>query len=276
MTWRLSVVHQTQYNYESEVTASFNEARMTPLTTTHQLLVHHSLTVIPAPSIFGYQDYFGTTVESFDLQYPHTSLDIVSENIVDTSVVVPGLGNMRWADIRSTKVRNAYAQYLSHTDLVDPIISDVDLSSEMSPYAAVDLLNSSMLERITYWPGATNVYTKASQAWAEGKGVCQDFTHASISLLRSAGIPARYVSGYLYNGEGDIGETVIGESHSWVEAWIGYWHAFDPTNGREVGEDHVIVARGRDYHDVTPLKGIFTGGRSRKVKVLVSVTRLPR
>jgi transglutaminase-like putative cysteine protease len=133
-----------------------------------------------------------------------------------------------------------------------------------------------MREKIAYTTGATHVYTPASEAWEKGAGVCQDFSHASLSILRSAGIPARYVSGYLYTGTGEIGETVIGESHSWVDAWVGEWVQFDPTNGREVAQDHILVAKGRDYHDVSPLKGIFSGGRSRKIDVEVSITRIVR
>lgn len=106
--------------------------------------------------------------------------------------------------------------------------------------------------------------------------MCQDYTNIMVSILRSAGIPARCVSGYLYSGSGEIGETIIGESHSWVEAWVGYWHPIDPTNGRDVGEQHIVVARGRDYHDVSPMSGIFTGGRGREIHVSVSLTRLPR
>jgi transglutaminase-like putative cysteine protease len=276
MTWRLSVVHKTHYQYESEVTASFNEARMTPLNTRDQFLIHHSLTVIPAPSIYSYEDYFGTAVESFDLQSAHLSLDIVSENVVDTSAFVPPMTRVSWADLDSEKVRDSFAQYLAHSELVDHIETTFDISREATPYAALVLLNETMLKHIAYLPGTTSVTTKASQAWSTGSGVCQDFTHISISLLRAVGIPARYVSGYLYTGSGEIGETVEGESHSWVEAWIGYWHPIDPTNARDVGEDHVLVARGRDYHDVSPLKGIFSGGRSRKVEVVVSLTRLPR
>ena len=130
-----------------------------------------------------------------------------------------------------------------------------------------------MREKITYTAGVTHVYSPASEAWHKGAGVCQDFSHVSLSILRSAGIPARYISGYLYTGDGNIGETVIGESHSWVEAWVGQWLPFDPTNGRPVAEDHVVVAKGRDYHDVSPLKGI-SGGASRKTDVVVSLTRL--
>ena len=97
-----------------------------------------------------------------------------------------------------------------------------------------------------------------------------------ISLLRAVGIPARYVSNYLYPKEGEIGESVTGESHAWVEAWDGGWWACDPTNGTEVGERHTAVARGRDYSDVSPLKGIYSGGESEELGVMVSLTRLPK
>ncbi|HQZ84724.1 MAG TPA: transglutaminase family protein, partial [Actinomycetota bacterium] len=103
-----------------------------------------------------------------------------------------------------------------------------------------------------------------------------DFSHITLSLLRPLGIPARYVSGYLYNGSGQVGDTVTGESHAWVEVWDGAWHALDPTNGRTVSEGHVVVARGRDYADVPPLKGIYAGGQSEALGVEVTLTRLPR
>ena len=114
----------------------------------------------------------------------------------------------------------------------------------------------------------------AEQAWAKGRGVCQDFTHATLSLLRAVGIPARYVSGYLHTEEPAVGQTVVGESHAWVEYWDGRWHAVDPTNDRAVGSAHVIVARGRDYADVPPLKGIYAGGESEGLGVSVSITQL--
>ena len=98
----------------------------------------------------------------------------------------------------------------------------------------------------------------------------------TLSLLRALGIPARYVSGYLYTGSGEIGEQVTGESHAWVEVWDGDWHGLDPTNGRVVGEGHIVVARGRDYADVSPLKGIYAGGSSEALGVTVTLTRLPR
>lgn len=276
MAWRLRVTHSTSFKYDSEVLASFNEARMTPRNTHNQLLVHHSMTVIPAPTIFTYVDYFGTSVESFDLHASHTSLDIVSENMVETNAFLPPRPSISWDHLDTESYRDEHYEYLRHTQLVDPIPAAHSLRRFSSPVEAVEKLKDSLREEITYTPGVTGVNTKASEAWQLKQGVCQDFTHVALSLLRSARIPARYVSGYLYTGSGQIGETVVGESHSWVEAWIGYWHPIDPTNGKDVNEDHIIVAFGRDYHDVSPLKGIFTGGQSKKIDVSVSLTRVAR
>jgi transglutaminase-like putative cysteine protease len=128
--------------------------------------------------------------------------------------------------------------------------------------------------RLRYEQGATTVSSSAADALAEGRGVCQDFAHLALALLRSAGIPARYVSGYLYpNEDGGAGE-VQGQSHAWIEAWVGDWAPFDPTSGTTPGERHVVVARGRDYADVAPLKGIYHGGPSDALHVVVALTRL--
>src|SRR5581483_704123 len=108
-------------------------------------------------------------------------------------------------------------------------------------------------------------------------GVCQDFAHLTLALLRAMGLPARYCSGYVHpNGSGDarLGETVEGESHAWIDVWTGEWQGFDPTAGIPVGAHHVLVARGRDYADVPPIKGIFHGGPTARLDVTVSLTRL--
>ena len=274
MTWRLNVTHSTSFQYESEVSASFNEARMTPVNTENQFVISHELKVNPFSTIYSYDDYFGTSVKSFDIQTAHTYLEIVSQSLVETSV--PEVGNLSatWEDLTNKSLVNDLSEFLTLTPLANLIRPSFDLRSQKTPLDAVQFLNQVLRKRIAYTPGSTSVYSPASEAWEKGAGVCQDFTHASISILRSAGIPARYVSGYLYNGSGEIGEQVIGESHSWVEAWVGHWLPFDPTNGNPVAEDHVLVARGRDYHDVSPLKGIFSGGRSRKIDVIVTLTRI--
>ena len=274
MAWRLNVTHSTSFLYESEVSASFNEARMTPVSTVDQFVISHDLKVNPFSTIFSYNDYFGTAVKAFDVQTPHTYLEIVSQSLVETSAPTLGNLNASWDDLADHLLADDLREYLTMTNLVNPITPPFELKLQKTPLDAVQFLNKAMREQITYAPGSTSVYSPASEAWEKRAGVCQDFTHASLSILRAAGIPARYVSGYLYNGSGEIGEEVVGESHSWVEAWVGHWLPFDPTNGNPVAEDHVLVARGRDYHDVSPLKGIFSGGRSRKIEVKVSLTRI--
>jgi transglutaminase-like putative cysteine protease len=106
--------------------------------------------------------------------------------------------------------------------------------------------------------------------------VCQDYAHLGIAVLRAAGIPARYASGYLYPDDigGVLGEMHQGESHAWLEAWVGDWHPLDPTSGSAVAERHILVARGRDYADVAPLKGVYHGGPSRSLDVAVELTRV--
>jgi transglutaminase-like putative cysteine protease len=247
---------------------------MTPINAEGQYLIQHKFKVNPEASLFEYTDYFETNVKAFDVQTPHTSLTIVVDSVVETHGQSPEPEEITWEILEDSLFLDDFDEYLHHSNLVDEIVPGFNLRDQPTPLAAVIYLNSVMRGRITYASGVTHVYSPASEAWSKGAGVCQDFSHASISILRSAGIPARYISGYLYTGEGKIGETVIGESHSWVEAWVGQWLPFDPTNGRPVSEDHIVVAKGRDYHDVSPLKGIFSGGASRKTEVVVSITRL--
>jgi len=146
----------------------------------------------------------------------------------------------------------------------------------LDPYDAVVALLRRVHSEVAYQTGSTGVSTSAAEAWRQRSGVCQDIAHVSLTVLREVGIPARYVSGYLHPGgeRAAIGETVRGESHAWIEAWLGEWWAFDPTNDVAVGERHVVVARGRDYADVPPLKGVYSGGGSQSLGVVVEVTRL--
>ena len=276
MVWRLEVVHHTTYVYESEVHASFNELRMTPVTDEHQILIQHRTSVGPTAPIFTYRDYWGTTVQSFDLQTAHMSLTVIAESLVDSYPTGVPQDSATWGELASSQVLDDYCEYLPLTKLTDAVSHSYDLRAYATPRDAVEGLAVLIRQQIEYWPGATHVFTPASQAWESGRGVCQDYTNIMLSILRSAGIPSRYVSGYLYSGNGELGETIVGESHSWVEAWVGYWHSIDPTNGRDVGEQHIAVARGRDYHDVSPMSGVFTGGRGREIHVSVSLTRLPR
>lgn len=283
MSWRLRVIHTTALKYSSPVSVSFNEARMTPADTGGQLLISHELRVEPRCRIFTYQDYWGTAVDSFDVHASHSSLEVVAGNVVDTPRPPQRPAGLAWSVLRGPEVRDSWCEYLRASQYVDDAGQDAartDLVAQLrrtsTPRDAVDQVVEAVREHIAYVPGATSVSTTARESWAHGRGVCQDMSHATLSLLRAVGVPARYVSGYLYAGTGEIGETAVGESHAWVEFWDGAWHPCDPTNGLDVGEGHVVVARGRDYADVSPLKGVYAGGHSQTLGVTVSVTRLPR
>jgi len=130
-------------------------------------------------------------------------------------------------------------------------------------------------DQLEYVPGATSVHTSAVEAWEVKRGVCQDMAHICIGALRAIGIPARYVSGYLLpNAKAEIGERVKGDSHAWLEFWAGDWIGYDPTNRKFVGTDHIVVARGREYSDVPPLKGVYAGAAESQLSVTVEMTRL--
>jgi len=149
------------------------------------------------------------------------------------------------------------------------------LRKEATPGAALSALGEWLRENVVYEHGITDVSTTAVEVLRAGRGVCQDYVHLGLSVLRAAGIPARYASGYLYpDVSGEIGETHQGDSHAWLEAWIGDWHPVDPTSGSQVAERHVLVARGREYSDVAPLKGVYNGGPSRALEVTVELTRV--
>lgn len=128
---------------------------------------------------------------------------------------------------------------------------------------------------LDYVPGTTGVHSSGLDALREGKGVCQDFAHLSLIMLRGMGIPARYVSGYLHPTRGAaVGDTIDGQSHAWVQAWTGGWWDYDPTNDSEINEQYVSVGVGRNYSDVAPLKGIYSGEGSTDLDVVVEITRL--
>jgi transglutaminase-like putative cysteine protease len=283
MSWRLKVVHRTGLRYASPVSVSFNEVRMTPSSGEGQLLITHELSVTPRARVQTYTDYWGTTVEAFDVNQSHTVLEVIATSLVDTGVPQSSVDDMSWEELLAPSTVDRWCEFLTFTSYVDDASHDsarvevVEHARALAtPTEALNFIVPTVQEHLQYSSGSTTVSTTASEAWSQAQGVCQDFTHITLSLLRSCGIPARYVSGYLYKGDGEVGETVVGESHAWVEAWLGSWHPVDPTNGSTVSEAHIVVARGRDYSDVSPLKGIYAGGQSEALGVEVSLTRLPR
>lgn len=276
MSWRIAIRHHTGYQYESEVESSYNEARLTPLTTLNQITLDSALDVSPTATVLRYWDYWGTLVHAFDVHVPHTELSVTATAVVETGDPPPSTPTLDWAGLRAAA--DEHAELLAPTDYVhhSPELADEgrELAASADPREACAGAVEWTRSRLRYEHGITTVASNAETALEHGVGVCQDFAHVTLAILRAAGIPSRYVSGYLHPLDGaSMGETVQGESHAWVEAWVGDWLPLDPTSGTYEPSNHVIVGRGRDYADVAPLKGIFHGGACRALAVSVELTR---
>ncbi|WP_278262859.1 transglutaminase family protein [Nocardia sp. AG03] len=279
MSWRIRVVHTTGYVYDAPVTRSFNEARLTPRADSRQNVILNRVETVPATRAYRYTDYWGTAVTAFDLHAPHTELEVTGSSVVETEPFAEPAGELTFEDLRGGRVVDRFDEMLSPTAYVprDRKLATVarQLSRGEPPAKAVVRAAEWVHKEMDYIAGTTSVHTSAPQAFAERRGVCQDYAHLTLVLLRSMGIPSRYVSGYLHPKPGaEIGETVAGQSHAWIEAWTGQWWGYDPTNNLAVNEQHVSVGVGRDYADVPPLKGVFSGGGSTDLEVVVEVTRL--
>lgn len=279
LAWRLGIVHTTRVSYADAVRSSFNEARMTPLTLPTQTTLRSQTSVGHGVQVWTYCDYWGTYVSAFDLAEPHEDLVIRAEATVETDRPSGTPAVPSWAELRTRATAGRLLEFLLPTPLTTltpEVVAEVlgDLGNA-APVAAAEHIATQVRARVSYVAGSTGVRTNALQAWDQEQGVCQDMAHVTIALLRAAGLPARYVSGYLHpDPEPAVGRTAAGQSHAWVEYWAGSWMAADPTSGMPVAERHVVVGRGRDYSDVPPLKGIYQGTPHGGQDVTVEVTRL--
>jgi transglutaminase-like putative cysteine protease len=277
--WRVRVVHTTGYAYQSPVTASYNEARLTPRSNTRQNVILNRVETIPATRSYRYIDYWGTAVTAFDLHAPHTELTVSSSSVVETERPEPPATQVTWTDLQSVAVIDRFDEVLRPTEYT-PLSERVAavgrrITKGHEPREAVVAATRWARGELDYIPGTTGVHSSGLDALEQGKGVCQDFAHLSLMVLRSMGIPARYVSGYLHpKRHAVVGKTVDGRSHAWIQAWTGGWWNYDPTNNTDITEQYISVGVGRDYSDVSPLKGVYSGEGATDLDVVVEVTRL--
>jgi transglutaminase-like putative cysteine protease len=282
---RLSIEHTTGFRYSTKVKSSYNEARMTPAATPSQALWGSRVVITPSAWSFSYPDYWGTSVTAFELHESHDQLTVQAQAVVetkgddlswDTDRRVAG-NDLGWPALRDRGVIDPMTEFLTVNARTEPPEELRELAQQVADQAprlaALDICRL-IAERLSYARGSTAVNASAVDVWTGGKGVCQDFSHLALGALRSIGLPARYVSGYLHPG-GDAGPNrmVPGESHSWIEWWCGSWVAYDPTLQSRISENHVRVGHGRDYSDVAPLRGTYSGGAS-EMFVTVQMTQL--
>lgn len=277
---RLRVRHVTGFRYASDVAASYNEARMLPVSTDGQLVLHSLLEIHPASSQHEYSDYWGTRVSSFEALTEHRELSLTATSLVEVRPRVHEHAPVTWEQLaRSAERLVETVEQLPQGERTRPPAEVEALAAEIAasvddPCVAAHRICVAIGEAMEYMSGVTGVNSTAEEAWRERKGVCQDIAHLALGALRSVGIPARYVSGYLHpNPNPAVGETQAGESHAWVEWFCGEWRGYDPTNLVDIGDRHVLVGRGRDYGDVPPLRGVFSGSQHSSMFVTVEITR---
>lgn len=280
-----AVKHSTRFIYESPVSESVMEVRMHPMSDLNQTCHTFELLSDPPAHIMSYSDYSGNIIHNFNIPGIHQHLHIQAFSTVEIHPVktIPNiLPESTWDDILKDAENSDLWEMLTPSHFTIPTLAMHQLMEELSidkkddPMRLVRELNSKLFEAFAYVPESTHVDSTIDEAILNRRGVCQDFTHIMIAILRSLGIPARYVSGYLYQSREIEDRSVDGASHAWLEAWfpkIG-WVGFDPTNNRLASERHISIAVGRDYRDVPPTKGVYKGGSGSTLEVAVNVSRI--
>lgn len=287
MSMKYRIRHETRYRYAADVMHAHHLLHLVPRPASHQLCLEHEIEIEPAAQRRASEcDAFGNPVLRIELAQPHRELTVTSHMQVEvySRPAVNVETTVAWEKVRDAF---AYRGAWPSREQLDAArfrheSPHVRLKQAFTDYAAdcfqpgrpilacAEALTTKLHTDITYAPGETGVGTPATEVIETRRGVCQDFAHLMIACLRSRGLPARYVSGYLRTNGKLVGD---GASHAWVSVWSPPygWTEFDPTNGCFAGTDHVAVAWGRDFGDVSPLRGVILGGGQHQLSVTVTV-----
>ncbi len=289
---RISVTHRTTYVYGDPVTTSHHEARLTPREGEAQRTIAHDIAITPTPEARRRRfDYFGNRAVHFSLSEPHRSLNVVARSIVELRPINPPDVRQSpvWENVRdrlkSDRRRDVLDAYALTFD--SPYVSASEELYEFgAPFfepgrpllEAVAELVAYIYNEFTYDPVATQLSTPVHEVLRERRGVCQDFAHLAIATLRSRGVAARYVSGYLLTRPPPGRPKLVGAdaSHAWFATFVPEygWVDFDPTNNVMPSAEHITIAHGRDFGDVTPIRGVILGGGHHQLSVAVDVDAL--
>jgi transglutaminase-like putative cysteine protease len=278
------VTHLTDYRYSEPVSEAYVEARLTPPHRKDQEILSHGIEFSPAAGTSDYVDYFGNTTTFYSMTLRHERLTVTNRMTVRTRLPQPpqealALPVAEARQILASSLTDIF-DYLQPTAAVPTGGASTDwakkfLRSGAPMGEAMAALTQAIYERFEYKPGATEVNTPLATVWKKREGVCQDFAHIMLSVLRTAGLPARYVCGYIEtDGPGKLVGSIA--THAWVEVMLPglHWVALDPTNNQWCGERHISVALGRDFVDASPVRGTFKGSGTQSMKVRVTMKRL--
>jgi transglutaminase-like putative cysteine protease len=275
----LEVQHETRLDYSEPVTESVAEVRMEPVSDADQSCRSFHLAVTPAAPLFRYHDGFGNRVHHFNVLAPHTQIRILAASVVETHPRPLDLDGSRTAHplVPDGAALNVL-DFLQFRGPVRPTPLLSRLLDALRPPPGTRLaplvlrVAGHIRRHFEYAPDVTQASSPIDDILEQGKGVCQDFAHLMIAVLRSFGVPARYVSGYIHRPNKES------QSHAWCEAWVPDlgWFGIDPTHDRLVNEDNVKVAIGRDFTDVPPNKGVYRGQGQEHISVRVETRALER
>jgi transglutaminase-like putative cysteine protease len=279
---RYTIRHVTRFTYDHPISESVMEARMQPRSDGAQRCLRFGLSTTPASRVLMYQDHDGNIVHHFNVPGRHGRLTITAEALVDCLPLAPlpdTLDVDSWTRLDDIARSGEFWEYLAPSTYAAPsallleFAQAIGLAREEDPLTALRWAAAEMYSRLSYSPQATRVDSPIDEALAARRGVCQDFAHIFIALARHLGVPARYVSGYLFHQAGSHDRTSDGATHAWVEVLLPDcgWVGIDPTNNLMAGERHIRVALGRDYADVPPTRGVYKGVTHVRSELAVSV-----
>jgi transglutaminase-like putative cysteine protease len=284
---RYHLVHITEFRYDGPVSESYNEVRLRPLTDDKQSCLSFRLTTKPASQSRSYQDAFGNWVYTFNVLKEHQELRIETDSVV-LRLDVPELAaeaTLEQVAAAQEELHDEFydymvvSHYVPHLSELDALVSAAESKGDGTALGFAEAASRLIHERFKYVKGATHVHSSIEDALREGAGVCQDFAHLLLGVLRKRGLPARYVSGYLVSKRAEnpsfaIEEVIGGHaSHAWAEVYIPQcgWKGLDPTLGTSVGSRHVRIGYGRDYGDVAPVRGLYNGHAGQRLTVDVQL-----
>jgi transglutaminase-like putative cysteine protease len=279
-----AIRHVTRFSYDSPVRESVMEIRMQPRTELAQRCLRFELATQPRAHVSSYIDLMGNIVHHFDIPSEHSELNVTAQAIVefvgDGDLAEPAAtGVDAWEEVDSIASSiDAWemirpSTFVRETPRLQEFAESVGIDRSVDPCTAVLGLSDAVHRSFEYRTHSTRVDSPIDEALASRQGVCQDFAHILIGLLRRLGVPSRYVSGYLFHARGE--HVAEGATHAWVEAWLprSGWVGLDPTSNVLAGERHVRVAIGRDYADVAPTRGVYKGVAAGTLAVAVYVSR---
>jgi transglutaminase-like putative cysteine protease len=279
-----SIRHLTKFLYSNPVSESMMETRMHPRSDQNQRCLTFHLSVSPRCRVFSYRDHLANQIHHFDIPGQHGQLVIVAESLVEVqpAMQIPSfLAPDAWDELDSLIQQGDYwemllpSEFATATPSLDALAEELDVRRRDDPLMVLQQLNEQLFNHFEYVPKSTKADSPIDLALLTHAGVCQDFAHIMITLVRSKlRIPCRYVSGYLFHGRSDHDRSVNSATHAWVEALVPQlgWVGFDPTNWLVAGDRHIRTAIGRDYADVPPTHGIFRGRANSQLTVAVRVT----